>query len=512
MRRLLKVVFGLVILGGVGYGAFLWLWPKPAGAATRDQDFQAEVAAMEDVLLVAGVVKPAVTIDLRAEASGIVEYVAVKEGDRVAAGQELVRLDSKLAKSALDQAEANLKQAELQDEATKLDLDEDGFAARKKSLERAQALFAQGLLPRDQLEQRELEYRSAERALARASRNIESSQARITQVRAAVDQARTQLLHTTIRAPFDAIVLRRAVEVGSGVAGVSQSASGGSVLMTLGDARESALYARATAADARRLHSGQAARVRLDSDASQQLPAEVRSVSTAGDVDQSTRLTTFPIVIALKSQPPGGWVNVPAQAEIVLASTVDSVVVPERCVQTDPAGRSYVRLRAELDTRYRSVEVGVVQKDKIQIRSGLDKGPDGRVPDAIDGGPFWRIVGLSVIARNVLGEAMTSLRMRRLQALLSSFGIATGIAAVVLLVSIVSGIHRFAIEQMGAVGGNLIQVTTSAQRSTRDPRGFQVLQMTTDAGARSAYDRDGENGFGVVGPRADPPAKCPCAE
>jgi len=374
MRRLVKILIGLAVLGGVGYGAFLWLWPRSPVSSTREQNFEVEVAQMEDLLLVAGVVKPAVTIDLRAEASGIVEFVAVKEGDRVTPGQELVRLDSKLAQSSLEQAEANLKQAELQDEATKLDLDEDGLALRKKTLERSEALFAQGLLPRDQLEQRQLEYRAALRSMERAKRSVESSQARINQVRATVDQARTQLLHTTIRAPFEAFVLRRTVEVGSGVAGVSQSASGGTILMQLGDARESALYARATAADAKRLHVGQAARVRLDSDASQQLAAEVRSVSTAGDVDNSTRLTTFPIVIALKSQPPGGWVNVPAQAEIVMSATVDSIVVPERCVQTDPSGRSYVRTKEGFDSRYRSVEVGVVQKDKIQIRSGLNKG------------------------------------------------------------------------------------------------------------------------------------------
>lgn len=373
MRRLLKILVGLIVLVGIGYGAFLWLWPRRVGPA-REEVLQAELIPMEDVLLVAGVVKPAVTIDLRAEASGIVEFVAVREGDRVVAGQELVRLDSKLAQSQLEQAEANLKQAELQDAATKLDLDEDGYELKRKNLDRSKALFAQGLLPRDQMEQRELEFRAAGRSMERARRGIESSQARITQVRATVDQARTQLLHTTIRAPFDAFVLRRTVEVGSGVAGVSQSASGGSVLMTLGDARESALYAKATAVDAKRLHAGQDARVRLDSDAAQSLAAIVKSVSTAGDVDNATRLTTFPIVITLKAQPPGGWVNVPAQAEIILSGTVESVALPERCVQTDPSGRSYVRVKDGFDTKYRSVEVGVVQKDRIQIRTGLDKG------------------------------------------------------------------------------------------------------------------------------------------
>ena len=241
MRRLLKILVGLLVLVGVGYGSFLWLWPKPTLSALSTQTIEAEVAQMEDVLLVAGQVKPAVTIDLRAEASGIVQFVAVKEGDRVAQGQELVRLDSKLAQSSLDQAEANLRQAELQDASTKLDLDEDGLELKRRNLERSKSLFEQGLLARDQYELRELEYRSALRGMERAKRGVEGSQARITQVRATVDQARTQLLHTTIRAPFDAFVIRRSVEVGSGVAGVSQSASGGTILMTLGDARESAL-------------------------------------------------------------------------------------------------------------------------------------------------------------------------------------------------------------------------------------------------------------------------------
>ena len=117
-----------------------------------------------------------------------------------------------------------------------------------------------------------------------------------------------------------------------------------------------------------------AARVRLDSDASNPLPAVVRSVSTAGDVDQQTKLTTFPVVIALKTQPPGGWVNVPAQAEIVLAASTDAVTLPERCVRTDPSGRSFVLVQGQAGNRQRQVELGVVQGDRVQVRSGLDKG------------------------------------------------------------------------------------------------------------------------------------------
>lgn len=374
MRRLLKYVVALAFVAGLGVLAYVQLWPREAIAALGDQTFVAESAQVEDVLLVTGLVRPAVTIELRAEASGIVEVVAAKEGDRVTAGQELVRLDSSLAQSGLQRSEANLRQAELQDAATKLDLDEDTLTLRRRNLDRAKALFAEGLVPREELEQRELELRVAERAVERAKRNIEGSQARIAQARAEVDQARTQLQHTSIRAPFDAFVLRRQVEVGSGVAGVSQSASGGSILMTLGDARESALYAKATAADARRLRPGQPARVRLDSDASVQIPAVLRSVSTAGDVDQNSRLTTFPVVVALKTQPTGGWVNVPAQAEIVLSGTIDAVTIPERCVRSDQSGRSFVIVQGQSGNRSRQVELGVIHQDRIQVRSGLEKG------------------------------------------------------------------------------------------------------------------------------------------
>jgi putative ABC transport system permease protein len=110
----------------------------------------------------------------------------------------------------------------------------------------------------------------------------------------------------------------------------------------------------------------------------------------------------------------------------------------------------------------------------------------------------------SVIARNIFWEALESLRGRRLQVMLSSFGIATGIAAIVLLVAIVSGMHRYAVEQFSAVGANTIRVTPSQQRSTRDPRGFPVSLRTPDLATLlasvPAYDRGmAENsGFGVI--------------
>ena len=115
-----------------------------------------------------------------------------------------------------------------------------------------------------------------------------------------------------------------------------------------------------------------------------------------------------------------------------------------------------------------------------------------------------RIVGNTVIARNIVSEALSSLKGRRLQVALSSFGIATGIAAVVLLVAIVSGMHRYAITQFSSVGGDIIRVTINPERSTRDPRGFTATLRTPDIDAvmnatshYSAAMAD-NSGFGVL--------------
>ena len=147
-------------------------------------------------------------------------------------------------------------------------------------------------------------------------------------------------------------------------------------------------------------------------------------------------------------------------------------------------------VQGQAGNRPRQVELGVVQRDRVQIRAGLDKGQTvfcrrAQEPPAArsEADADRRVVALAVITGNILGEAFASLSRRRLQAALSSFGIATGIAAVVLLVSIVSGIHRYALEQIGAVGGNVIQVTAQQQRSTRDPQGFPLTLRVEDMDA-----------------------------
>jgi HlyD family secretion protein len=375
LSRLLRLRYLIPI---AGLGALAWVFlasqrsmvtPVAAGSA-----HQVERGQLEATLLVNGLVKPAVTIDVRAEASGLVETVHVNEGDRVTVGQVLVTLDSRVAQTAVQEAEASLRQAEMQETVARLDLDEDTLELRRTELTRKQRLFERGLLSAEELEAAEHQLRLAERSLERARLGLESSGARIEQLRAAVDRARAQLQHATIRSPLDAWVIRRHVEVGSGVAGVSQSTAGGTVLMTLGDAMEASLTSQVTAADARRLRPGMDVRIRLDSDPDRIVAGTLLLVSAAGDVNAQTGLTTFPVTIAVATEEGRPWINIPAQAEIVLGVFDDVLAVPDHCLHTDAEGRTSVTLQADGEPTSRSVDIGVVSVDRVQVLSGVDEG------------------------------------------------------------------------------------------------------------------------------------------
>ena len=158
------------------------------------------------------------------------------------------------------------------------------------------------------------------------------------------------------------------------MAGVSQSTAGGTVLMTLGDAREASLSGKVTAGDAARLRPGLPARIRLDSEPGRVIDGRVLMVSAAGDVDPQTRLTTFPVTIAVTTEEGAAWINIPARAEILLGVRSDVLAVPDHCLTSDASGQTSVRLREGDREATRSVEVGTVAADEVEIVSGVDAG------------------------------------------------------------------------------------------------------------------------------------------
>src|SRR5690606_22068323 len=103
-------------------------------------------------LAVVGRVRPPLRSELGAPVAGVVREVRVREGDRVAAGALVVRLDDREARAAVTEAEARLVEVEADAEA-ELAQAERELQQAERELERLRAVFAEGGLTLQRVEQ-----------------------------------------------------------------------------------------------------------------------------------------------------------------------------------------------------------------------------------------------------------------------------------------------------------------------------------------------------------------------
>ncbi len=299
----------------------------------------------DDTLRLNGRIEAAL-VDLAPRLQARVVEITVREGDRVKAGDLLVRFD--LAEAAL--APARDAQSVAAAEARVRDLssgsrDAEIGAAEAERADRVAALsLAREELARQELlrsrkvgTQRDLDRARSEVARAEAgvtaaterlrlvrqgfrqwqTRQAEAELGRARQVKA---QSDITVREAELRAPSDGVVLHRLVEPGS-LLGPGQPA------LTLG--LESRLYVRTFVPEPHlgRVRQGQAVQVTVDSFPDQQFPARVTEISPTAEFTPKaveTRAERVNLVYAAKVDLDAGWKAplVPGQpAQVVVAAT-----------------------------------------------------------------------------------------------------------------------------------------------------------------------------------------------
>jgi len=174
--------------------------PPAPGRAAEERSFSARVATLEPssiapTLTAYGEVRSRRTLELRALAAGqIVELSPdFENGRRVTAGALLLRTDPADAQSALDLAEAGLREAEVEgrDAARSLELAradlqlaEEQVTLRRGAFDRQKGISDRGFGTATDIE-------TAELALAIANQNLGNSRQAIAQAEARIDKAAT---------------------------------------------------------------------------------------------------------------------------------------------------------------------------------------------------------------------------------------------------------------------------------------------------------------------------------
>lgn len=218
---------------------------QTSGLGEDEQPAVVELTALEqrdlhESVTVSGQVSAHAEVKVLAELPGRVEEVHVYLGDKVEKGELLVRLDSRDQEVQLQQAEAALaaasaQQAEAQAGARPQDLvqaqaglmqAESAFTVASAELERMKALFEEGIVSLQQLEQVRMQHTAAQAGLETARAMLEKVEAgatehtlqvlaaQVSQAQAGVAAARRQYEKMFIRAPISGKVAAVAAREG----------------------------------------------------------------------------------------------------------------------------------------------------------------------------------------------------------------------------------------------------------------------------------------------------------
>ncbi|HEX3086188.1 MAG TPA: HlyD family efflux transporter periplasmic adaptor subunit, partial [Pyrinomonadaceae bacterium] len=240
------------------------------------------------VLSASGYVVAHHKIAVGAKVMGRVAWIGVEKGDRVQAGQVLVRLEDQEFRAQVNQAKANLAAAQarldqlragsrpqekLKDKAVVAQADAN-LKNAEAEYDRAARLYPAGIISRAELD-RAVALRDAARAALESARQsstmtdigpraeeISAAAAQARQFQAALDYANTQLAATEIKAPVSGTVLERIVERGEMVSPSAVGESGAKTsVVSLADLNDLQIELDISQQDFARLKMGQRAEV-----------------------------------------------------------------------------------------------------------------------------------------------------------------------------------------------------------------------------------------------------------
>jgi len=264
-----------------------------------------------------GTVEPVVWARIGPAVKGRLVWLGPQEGERVAKGEVLARIDDTVARAQVQEAEA--RAAFLREEAGRL-----------------KALAARDIVARSALERAESEARAAE---------------------AIVEAARRRLDDYLLRSPIAGVVLRRDGEIGE----VVDTAT---TVFWVGEARPLRVTAEVDEEDIPRVSPGLRALLKADAFPGRTLEGTVADITPKGD----PRLKVYRVRIALPDTTPL-MVGMTVEASIILQADPHALLVPTSAIRD---GTLFVVEGATV--RRVAVELGVRGAMRTAVKAGVEEG------------------------------------------------------------------------------------------------------------------------------------------
>lgn len=399
---LIRVITVLVIVGILGgvYFVFSTLFrddtvipPEKISTVAREDMVRSVVAT--------GKIEPVSKIDIKAKASGIIQYLYVDEGDTVRSGQVLLELDRQQLEASLREAEAvvmarkamvekaesDQKSAELSFERAKAEAENQDLEFARRDFERNQKLFADTLVSQSQIDDAEQRYKAAqvkdrllkktvqlrESEMLTTQKNVAQAKADLFAAEAACARAGEDLRNATIRSPIDGVVLKRYLNVGDAVSSILQLGSNATLIMTIGDGQGLYFKGNVDESDVGEVKVGLPVRLTVETFRDRAFQGEVIRISPMGE--EKENVTRFEVRARILDNSSDLKVNMSANAEIVLSCKDKVLTIPEAALVYNDRKEPFVdRFQSagskQVVTRV-AVKTGLTNGSKVEVLSGL---------------------------------------------------------------------------------------------------------------------------------------------
>jgi RND family efflux transporter MFP subunit len=274
---------------------------------TQTEVAKIERASIVERLRVSGELQPVTRVVMRAKTGGKILDLAVREGERVRAGDAILRFETDDLQSVLLQRESDRNAAEAE------------LTLAMQALNRIEQLDAKNVTSKEQLE--------------KARRDVAANTSKVQSLSAQVDIARVALRDADVTAPFDGVIASRAVETGSRVSADAE-------LLTIVDTSVLEAKVLVSTRDIAHVAAGQAAELTIDGMEGQVIEGTVARINPVAE--SSTRFV--PVYLRLSNRNGRFWGGMFATGTILVRENADVLVVPAISLRKDKTGDYVLKL------------------------------------------------------------------------------------------------------------------------------------------------------------------------
>ncbi|GAC1668073.1 MAG: efflux RND transporter periplasmic adaptor subunit [Candidatus Acidiferrum sp.] len=323
-----------------------------------------------------GEIKPTTYTNIAAQGYGRITEILVKEGDKVKKGDKLLlqenvreNADVQAQSAAINSSQSAVQAAEASYRSAQSDVlsQQANLEKAKLDYERAQGLFHDGLIAKQDFDQKKSAYDAATASAESAKAHVQALKAQLDQSRSQVSQNQAMLVRskdilskTAYVSPINGIVSYLPVRVGEFVIQGIQS-SQGSFLMTLSDMSVVTAEVKVDETDIVNVKLGQLADVTIDAVPGKVFTGKVTEIGSQAVLRSSGLATTqsttstqeakdFKVVVTLDNPPSNIWQGLSTTAKIKTAERKNVVAIPIQALA--------VRSRKDLEEAAKSAKNG----------------------------------------------------------------------------------------------------------------------------------------------------------